>query len=338
MDLERCVEQALAQLPQEVRSEFSGDPQEVLRADLGLTVTGVEQLAHAREDGGACDGVSFLQDGVILYAPTPNSRRENFTLAHELGHWLVEQVPSIFDWLADQDEPGQLLETLCDRVAQRLLLPEGAVESVIGNGPVRAQHLVDLYNNTQASRPVCAIALARHLPGLGAVAILDLNTATVAHASVKPHPYQGWPAVVPWRGQRLIDSDPLLRLQAGESLSHRLTWRGAWDREVDYYIDAIGDGRRVFAVFSESDLWDIARFHPHIERDFDARPVVTGYCCGRQFERRGYPCPDCRQPYCPQCDHCRCQRAAQREVRCSNCFRQFLPHLVENGLCVECSE
>ena len=31
-------------------------------------------------------------------------------------------------------------------------------------------------------------------------------------------------------------------------------------------------------------------------------------------EDRGYPCQDCRQPYCPQCGNCRCQRIVQRRA------------------------
>lgn len=188
MNLEGCVEQALSLLTHDVRDRFTGNPMGVLRDDLDLTVTAVEHLANARDDGGACDGVSFLQDGVILYAVTPWSRRENFTLAHELGHWLADEAPDIYDWLADQNDPGCLLETVCDKVAERLLLPESAALAVVGKGPVRSQHLSDLYDATQASRPVCAIALAKHLPGLGAtaIAIIDRYTGVVTHASVEP--------------------------------------------------------------------------------------------------------------------------------------------------------
>ena len=228
MNPEGCAEQALSLLTDDVRARFAGNPMAVLRDDLDLTVTAVEHLANARDDGGACDGVSFLQDGVILYAPTPWSRRENFTLAHELGHWLTEKAPDIYDWIADQDEPGRLLETVCDRIAQRLLLPEAAAIAVIGSGPIRAQHLIDLYDTTQASRPVCAIALAKHLPGLGAIAIIDRHTGAVTHASVKPDPEQGWPTVFPWRGQQLNDGHPLLGLPPGAATARRLAWRTPW--------------------------------------------------------------------------------------------------------------
>lgn len=336
MNLDGCVEQALSLLTPDAQARFVENPMAVLRDNLGLTVTAVEHLADARDDGGACDGVSFLHDGVILYAPTPWSRRENFTLAHELGHWLADQAPDVYDWLADQDEPGRLLETVCDRVAQRLLLPEAAAFAIIGSGPIRAQHLLDLYDASQASRPVCAIALAKHLPSLGAIAIIDRATGTVTHASVKPDSEQGWPTVFPWRGQQLFAGHPLLGLASGASVARRLTWRTPWDTQADFYVDATGDGKRVIAVFCDLDLWNIERFHAPVERDFDTRPLLTGSCCGTTFERRGYPCPDCRQPFCPRCGDCRCERDAKRAVTCSRCFLQFQPHLVIDGLCVDC--
>ena len=222
MTLEECVDRALSQVSPDVHARFAADPIEVLRSDFRLTVKEVGHLANAREDGGACDGVSFLEDGVILYAPTPASRRENFTLAHELGHWLAENAPDVYDWLANQEDPGRLLETVCDRIAQRLLLPDSAAKAVIGSGPIRAQHLFDLYGATQASRPVCAIALAKHLPGLGAIIIINRYTGVVAHASVNPDPERGWPTVFPWRNQRVADTHPLLRLAGGSSASRRL--------------------------------------------------------------------------------------------------------------------
>ena len=40
--------------------------------------------------------LSYLSDGVVLYRSTGN-RRENFTMAHELGHWLVDQTNDVYD-------------------------------------------------------------------------------------------------------------------------------------------------------------------------------------------------------------------------------------------------
>ncbi len=68
----------------------------------------------------------------------------NFTLGHELGHHLVDANASNVDWLADQPSPMQQLETICDRVAQALLLPNAVVAAHLSR-PVRARSVLDLY-------------------------------------------------------------------------------------------------------------------------------------------------------------------------------------------------
>lgn len=337
MDLDRAVDQALAILASDLRERFAANPRGVLADDLHLQVQAVDHLAQRRDDGGACDGVSFLRDGVILYAPTPRSRRENFTLAHELGHWLVDQSGELYDWLADQADPPRVLETLCDRIAQRLLVRESDVADVIREGPVRAHHLTDLYEVTQASRPACAIALAKRLPYLGAVAIVDPGTRKIAHASVRPDPQRGWPTVFPWPGQAVPAGHPLARLRPGTSVARRSFWRDRYGREQEYYIDAFNDGRRSIVVFCEVDLWGAERLHLDHERAFDERPITEIQCCGGSREVRGWPCPACGQPHCPRCGSCRCQRRDQREQLCQGgCFLRFQPHLLVGGLCEEC--
>jgi hypothetical protein len=336
MNLDGCVEQAIALLSDDVRARFATNPAGVMRSDLGLTVKPAGHLSNSRSDGGACDGVSYLEDGIVFYAPTPTSRRENFTLAHELGHWLVEKATDIYDWLANQDEPAKLLETVCDRIAQRLLLPESTVDVVVGAGPVRAHHLLDLYTETEASRPVCAIALTQRLPRLGAIALISRYTHTITNATVKPDPERGWPTVFPWRGQELSHTHPLLALPSEGSATRRIPWRTPWDAQADFYIDAIGDTKRIVVVFADVDIWGVDQFHPEIDREFDNRPLLPVYCCGASSQVRGYPCPNCHQPFCPRCGHCRCERQIKREVRCTRCFLQFQSHLVIGGLCPEC--
>ncbi|MFJ6347121.1 ImmA/IrrE family metallo-endopeptidase [Pseudarthrobacter oxydans] len=339
--IEECVEAALARLTRKVRADFAADPKAVLRDGLGLKVRHAEHLSDQRGDGGACDGVSFLKDGVILYASTPQSRRENFTLAHELGHWLVDQTPAIYDWLVEQPDPNQELETICDRVAQRLLLADSDIDHVLGGAPVQARHVLDLYERSNASLPACAIALASKLPGLGAVLIIkagpDLGSAAVGYASVRADPERGWPKVYPWPGQSVPPGHPLRGIRAGGSIRRRSFWAMPWGVQADFYLDAVEVRGRWVAVLADTDLWGAEKFHPIAPREFDQRPEREVRCCGLTRRVRGYPCPKCDQVPCPDCGKCRCDRQDDELIMCAGgCFLKFRSHLLVKGLCEEC--
>lgn len=339
--LEECVEAALARLTQGVRADFAADPKAVLRDGLGLKVQHAEHLAEQRGDGGACDGVSFLRDGVILYAPTPESRRENFTLAHEFGHWLIDQTPAVYDWLFEQPDPNRALETICDRIAQRLLLAQSDIDDVLGGAHVQARHILDLYERSNASLPACAIALASRLPGLGAVVIVDrdpdLGSAVVGYASVRPDPERGWPKVYPWPGHSVPPGHPLQRIRPGASIRRRSFWAMPWGARADFYLDAVEARSRWVAVMADTDLWGAEKFHPGAPREFNQRPEREVHCCGQTRKVRGYPCPKCDQVPCPDCGKCRCDRQDDELVMCAGeCFLKFRPNLLVNGLCEEC--
>lgn len=334
--LDWCTRQALQRVRPHTRQAFAGDPLGVAQTHLGFKIRAVETLTEQRRDGGACDGVSYIRDGVILYAATRNSRRENFTIAHEVGHMLVDQQEQILDWLADQDQPAQLLETICDRIAQRLVLDSALVETVIGAGPVRAAHIEELFRRSQASRPACAIAIAGKLPHLGAVTLIDRDLGIVRYASIRPDPLAGWPTVFPWPGQSVPDGHPLLDMASDGRLTRKISWRTPWGRQQEFYADATSDDRIVTAVFSDVDLWATERLHTIAPREFDRRPVLEVACCGATRRVRGYPCETCHQPFCPSCGRCRCDRIAKTEQQCTACSMRFQPHLLLDGLCELC--
>ena len=335
MSIDTCVEQCVDRLQPSAAAHFAESPVQTLREDLGLKVRPVVHLDESRDDGGLCDGVSFLSDGVILYRATGN-RRENFTLAHELGHYLVDQTPGLYDWLWEQADPGKMLETVCDRIAQRLLLPDAVVSQIVGRGPIRARHVLELFDATKASHPVCAIALARRLPKLGAVIIIDKPLNSVEYASVRPDPDEGWPTVFPWPRQAVPPGHPLSRLPPGAEMTRRAFWQNPWGSRQDYYVDAVGDVRRVTAVFSDTDVWKAERLHIDAPREYDQRPIAEIRCCGKNQMVRGYPCQVCGEPFCPECQRCRCERSAERERACSGCYLNFQQHLLVNGKCEEC--
>lgn len=336
MNLDGCVETAMNVLPPGVAHRFAGDPTATLR-ELDLTAREVDDLAQSRNEGGACDGMSFLADKVILYAPTPSSKRQNFTVAHEVGHWLVDQCDEVLDWLADQPATGAQVETVCDRVASRLLLPAQAVANLLQGHPLTAGHVLELHQSSHASRPACAIALAETMHDVGAVVLIDVVTMHVRASSVTPDPERGWPQVFPWKGQDLPAGHPLKQLADEGHLRRRTFWRDSFNREATFYVDAVRERNLIVAVFSGTDIWGVERLHLDHARTYDERPRGEVYCCGQVRTARGYPCQDCGQHYCPNCRKCKCDRRAAREAPCQGrCGLRYLPHLLTNGLCDEC--
>lgn len=334
VNIDDCVRLAVEALPADVRAGFPSAPLATLTSQLDLVVEPAADLSQSREDGGFCDGMSFLDDGVVLYRPTGN-RRENFTLAHELGHWAVARLDPVLDWLADNDNDGRVLETICDRFARELLLPAQIAAELIGSGPVRAHHILDLYDATHASHPVCMIAVAEQLRGMGAIALIDRLTGEVTDASVRPDPERGWPEVIPWRGQRLPEGHHLLELPEKATRTERIRWRGRWS-EDDFYVDVVVTRQKIVCVFADTDLWTPGTAAPFIDRAFDTRLQLRGYCCGTDFQVRGYACPTCGKPYCPKCGLCRCERAAVLDELCTECGLLYRPALLSDGICVDC--
>jgi hypothetical protein len=336
VNLDPWVERAIRVLDAPAQEQFALDPLSALTGPLGLTVQAVESLSTSRADGGFCDGMSFLDDGVILYAPTRNSRRQNFTLAHELGHWIVERDTGLFDWIADQSDAPALLESVCDQIAQRLLLPDPLTSSVVGEERVHARHVQELFDSSQASYQACAIAIARRIRGLGAVVLIDRFDGQVHHASIQPDPDDGWPQVYPWRGQALPEAHGLREFIPGATFTRRITWRDSWGRSAEFYADAIADNRRIIAVLAAHDIWKVEPSYVIQPREFDKRPLLHIYCCGQDRSFHGYPCETCGQGFCPVCKKCRCDRAAKTEETCSGCYMVLQRHLLVDGLCENC--
>jgi hypothetical protein len=334
--VDECAAIALAILAHDVARRFADDPLGTLRDDLELTVRAVDTLNESRADGGACDGISYLGDGVILYRQTGN-RRENFTLAHELGHWLVDKADAVYDRLAQFDDAVKMLETVCDRIARLLLLSDDTVSGILGTSAVEASHVMALYRATSASVHACTIALKDRLPGLGAVVVIDRATEALMYSSVRPDDAYGWPSVYPWPGQDIPVGHPLRNVQLDGILRQRTFWQTSWGTRDDFYVDAVGYPTRIVAVFSAEDLWQAEWFHPAVTRQFDQRPKLEIRCCAQVHRVRGWPCSDCGEGYCPRCGNCRCARQAAAEVLCAgSCYMKYLPRLLINGLCEEC--
>jgi Zn-dependent peptidase ImmA (M78 family) len=323
----------VAAIQDAARVDLRADPVGALRAHFGLRVEEVPVLAASRGGGGWCDGLSLLEDNTLLYAPTINSRRENFTVLHELGHFLIEHDDDALDWIGEQDNPTRVIEQLCDEIAAALLIPPDLVDQIVGAGPVCAQDLLDLFLESQASQVVCVKALARRMGSAGAVFLTDRASQTVVWAEVV-----GDAKIRPHYNQTLPAGHPLRRIQPGQSIRAESFWEAPWGDRHPYYLDAVATSKRAYAILSVDDLWRIAAFHPGgATPPEDARPTESRRCqCGYAGKMSGWPCDDCGHNYCPRCKECDCPRRNAAFIVCSRCTLSVPRADIRDGRCSEC--
>lgn len=212
---------------------------------LGYTVVAEPALTSKRGASGWCDGLSFAKHHTVMYAPTPGSKRENFTLLHEVAHILVENDDDALIWLADRDDPDVELERLCEEIAAALVVPEDMLDEVVGTGPITGDDLKTLVARSGASGPACAIALSTRLSS-GVVALIDRANARVIHSALRGEDLK----VYPWKLGDVPLDHPLLNLKPGTSMTRKLTWTDEWERQQTYYVSAVATELRVYVVFS----------------------------------------------------------------------------------------
>jgi len=315
-----------------LRAQLTMDPKAGL-AIAGITAQQVTALTSERGAGGMCDGLSFSDHDTVFYAPTPDSRQENFTLAHEFAHLIVNRDDDALTWLADQDQPAVELERLCNEIASALLVPDDLLNSVVGVGPVTGQHLIDLFLRSAASQVACAIALARRLNANGAIVLTDRDTSTVVHASLV-----GELSIYPSKNQDIPEGHPLLRITPGDQFRVKSFWATPWGQRIPMYLSASATAKRAYAVLADVDLWSIEKFHaPQSSQQRRERPRADIRCpCGFVGIATGWPCPECDQQFCPECRRCDCARRAAAMVQCARCFLDVPAIDVEAGLCSGC--
>ena len=298
---------------------------------LGYTVVAEPALTSQRGAGGLCDGLSFAEHDTIMYSPTPGSKKENFTLLHEVGHILVERDEDTINWLADRDKPDAEIERLCEEIAAALVVPDDMLDNIVGTGPITGDDLKRLVATAAASGPACAIALSSRLSS-GAVVIIDRATARVVHSALRGEDL----TVYPWKHRDVPLDHPLLTLEPGDTTTRKTQWTDEWERRQDYYVSAVATEKRIYAVFSTSDLWGVDVFHGgQTTPAKSAAPRLGIRChCGYIGKALGWPCDRCKRQFCPQCGECDCQRRDRAQGTCTSCFCKA-PDL-EDGVCGEC--
>lgn len=314
MTLKRHATRLAATVPAKIREALALEPADALVRHFGMRIAPLDQLRDSRGAGGWCDGVSLTNDRVICFAPSPNSRRQNFTLLHELGHFLANEDDDVLDWLADRPDSATDLERLCDAVAAQILLPESTITQILDGRQPAPEHLQRLYSASKASEEVCAIALAGRLRKRGAVILIRRRTAAVAFAAIS-----GWPTLLVPRGLEVPQHHPL------RELGIRQRWSGWTTSDLRLAITepfaetmipnlmqawAQAGSNRTTAILIDTRNDEGAEW-PRPANNAPGPYSQSGYIllcrhCGHGSNPSTYPCEECGIPPCWQCGQCQC--------------------------------
>ena len=328
------AEQLVGRIEPELQIWLAEDPENALREAFGLRLITCEGMRRSRGDNGWCDGISFVERGEILFVPTPRSNRQHFTLLHEFGHHLIddEDDEATIVWYADQ--PQWVLEHTCDLVAASLLLPSEQISAALENGKPTGRTIEVLTRSTNASREVCAIAIAQRLGCEGFAVLTQDRRVTFASRSGSTSP-------VPWRGDTVPVGHHLLGVLPNDQRLAESFWPNTRGESRRFYMSAYRDDRWTYGLFAEHDLWGVTSLHLP-----DTSYTPGTHALGRRISCRcgyrgyvpGFPCSSCRRMDCPQCGRCECdwREAATERDRCRRCTVVVRANLLENGLCDNC--
>lgn len=328
----------VASLPAETRFRLAHEPIPALE---GMGVCVLELDSGLRADVCSCDGAYFALPYVtrptITYLRTPGSRRQHFTLLHELGHHLVRSRELLLSEIADYEgDRDQLEERICDAFAGLVLIPDEVLQSVVGNRRPVAADLRNLFDACQGSREACAVRLAQRLRCDGYVALLDPKSRSVRFAS--PSPECGYP----WARGTLIPPD-----HHAWSVISTGVYRGegevAWAsrHRRNYWLDAVLDGGVIHAVFASDRYWVATGLGilSDPSRTVATPMLMSGHCAHCRARVFGtHACDKCGDVTCRTCGRCGCGAPQRSAGVCNRCHLRKARSQFRLGsaLCREC--
>lgn len=239
-----------------------------------------------------------------------SAARRRFSVLHEYGHHVRDNVNGFVDALWEQPDAGaELEEQVCDAFAARVLLPPHLVDEQLGGG-VTAAAVTELIGTGRASREACAVAAAQHLQSAGHVMLLDSDgrATFTATAGMLARVARSTPQ----------DGSTVLRGLAGTARGRDRVRFPSGVHSGELLVDVARTGSWAVAVWVEhSPAWG------GLTVALDTRPAgVTGYCedCAKEFVSFKPACARCGEPRCSTCNSCSCVGdASPSERECPDC-------------------
>lgn len=271
----------------------------------------------------------------LVFAESMSTRRQRFTLLHELGHHIQSTDVGLGSALMQVEDSEEFEDAACDAFAAEILLPSALVGQIARHGPT-VESAVNLFRSSKASRAAICVRLAKELKSPGIIAVLDSDGSVNFAASrgqIFPPARGSDQSENPLVAAALADSYPGRVIQRDDSLIHYST--GHTSNRLYGQISWC-DGLYVAVMVEYGASWK--SFSPPQDGTASSSGSSSWEdcdTCGSNFVITK-TCSRCRDPRCPQ-GHCGCTRAAER--LCEQCFLLKLPAQFRgvSKVCIECS-
>lgn len=301
-----------------------------LRDDPFGTLVRSPEIAVEIEDdlvNTGCGGGGYYRPSpATIYLHPATSRRDNFTLLHELGHHLQQSHDQWGYALIDMADQARrkIEESVCDQFAAQILMPVGDPDRHDASFHP-ADVMAGLFARSGASRSAVLQRVREMLPAesrwLLAVADLDGVVITSARTYDDPQPPKGF-AQEGFRRVAQEAMDSAVRREFHEGIEYR-TGAVLDDMRVEAALDY--EERYVFIVLrpttvNGSGTWT----YPAQEC---SNPVCEATFQAKQSSGR---CETCQDFKCPHCHRCGCT-APVRPTMCPSCFQPYTPAQMASG-------
>ncbi|WP_165497085.1 ImmA/IrrE family metallo-endopeptidase [Rhodococcus sp. ABRD24] len=303
-------------------SALSNDPFGTLLHSPEITVTIEGDLV----DTGCGGGGYYRPSPPTIHLHPATSRRDNFTLLHELAHHLQQWHDQWGYLLLDMSDSGRrtIEEAVCDQFAAQVLMPVSDTDRH-ATSLHPADVMAGLFARSGASRSATLQRVREMLPAGSRwiLAIADgdgiVSTSATTYGDAPP------PKGLPQRGFKQVAAEAM------QSVVRREFHEG-----IEYRTGMVLDDMRVEAALDFEERYVFLALRPTTVNGSGTRTYPLQDCsnpvCEATFESResAYRCETCQDFKCSRCQRCGCT-VLERPTLCTTCFMPYTPAEMTSG-------
>jgi hypothetical protein len=298
------------------------DPFGALMHDPAIAVAIEDDLV----DTGCGGGGYYRPSPPTIHLHPATSRRDNFTLLHELGHHLQQwhdQWGYVLIDMAASDR-RTIEEAVCDQFAAHVLLPVGEADRR-ATSLHPADVMAGLFARSKASRSATLQRVRKMLPAESRwiLAVADLDGVVITSATT----YGDAPPPKDFAQEGF-------RSVAAEALQSAV--RREFHEGIEYRTGMVLDDMRVEAALDFEERYVFVALRPTTANGTGTATFPVQECsnpaCDSTFASRDSVgrCATCQGFKCPHCHRCGCA-VFQRPAMCATCFMPYTPAEMASG-------